>query len=340
MGRKRKSNLKLPPYVYLAKGRYIYRPYADGKLLPERRLCAGDAKTSEVWEAYEAQVIQNAGARTDTFGWLAQRYTRSDQFRTLKPRTQQGYRRFHDVIIARNLRDGRAFGAIAYADISPGAMRKYLDKRAQEGAPIAGNREAAFISAVFAWAYQRDYVKLNPCLGVRRNKEVPRKLYVTDVMYDFAYRLAEAASPYVRPAMELAYLCRMRKVEILALRVADLTDEGVLVRRVKGSLDGMTLWSPRLRAAIDTARALGPVKGLTVIHDRAGQPVRESSFDTAWQRLMVKLAQAGGLRFTFHDLKARGVSDFEGDKQQASGHKTPQMVQRYNRKLIVVESTR
>ena len=35
--------------------------------------------------------------------------------------------------------------------------------------------------------------------------------------------------------------------------------------------------------------------------------------------------------WTFHDLKAKGISDFEGDKQALSGHKSRLQMERYNR---------
>jgi hypothetical protein len=78
-----------------------------------------------------------------------------------------------------------------------------------------------------------------------------------------------------------------------------------------------------------------------ILHDRKGQPINESSFSTAWQRLMHR-ALAEGLqeRFTFHDLKAKGISDFTGDKKRASGHKTDAMVARYERKPDEVDPTK
>jgi hypothetical protein len=30
--------------------------------------------------------------------------------------------------------------------------------------------------------------------------------------------------------------------------------------------------------------------------------------------------------FTFHDLKRKGISDTEGDKMKASGHRSPEMI--------------
>ena len=40
------------------------------------------------------------------------------------------------------------------------------------------------------------------------------------------------------------------------------------------------------------------------------------------------------------DLKAKGVSDFDGDKKKASGHKSEAMVAVYDRKITEIESTR
>ncbi len=45
-------------------------------------------------------------------------------------------------------------------------------------------------------------------------------------------------------------------------------------------------------------------------------------------------------RFTFHDLKAKGVTDFDGNKQEAAGHKSAQTAEVYNRKPGKTTSTR
>ena len=38
--------------------------------------------------------------------------------------------------------------------------------------------------------------------------------------------------------------------------------------------------------------------------------------------------------FTFHDIKAKGISDYEqGDKQLFSGHKTRKAMEVYNRRI-------
>jgi hypothetical protein len=52
-----------------------------------------------------------------------------------------------------------------------------------------------------------------------------------------------------------------------------------------------------------------------------------------------QMGKQGTERFTFQDLKAKGASDFEGDKRQASGHKSESMVAVYDRKTLEIEST-
>ena len=54
---------------------------------------------------------------------------------------------------------------------------------------------------------------------------------------------------------------------------------------------------------------------------------------------MKKAVECGIERFTFQDLKAKGVSDFDGDKKKASGHKSEAMVAVYDRKITEIEPT-
>jgi len=78
---------------------------------------------------------------------------------------------------------------------------------------------------------------------------------------------------------------------------------------------------------------------MPIVNDGKGSSIRVERFKTAWQRLMKKVVLQGIKRFTFQDLKAKGVSEFEGDKKKASGHKSESMVAVYDRKLTEIEST-
>jgi len=59
---------------------------------------------------------------------------------------------------------------------------------------------------------------------------------------------------------------------------------------------------------------------------RNGTPYTADGLKATWQKQKYE-----GMDWTFHDLKAKGISDFEGDKQEFSGHKSRLMMERYNR---------
>lgn len=178
---------------------------------------------------------------------------------------------------------------------------------------------------------------------------------------------AGSCPPYIWPAMVMAYRCRLRGIEALLLSDADKHKDGIYGARRKGSLDNVTRWSPELEAAWDVAVAYRnsvwakrkkeiPIrpqdrpllinqKGETLAKlNASGEVVTRSTFDTAWQRF-IRMAMADGIitkeeRFTMHGLKHRGVTDTVGGKEAkkaASGHKTDQMVSRYDHEVAVVD---
>lgn len=102
------------------------------------------------------------------------------------------------------------------------------------------------------------------------------------------------------------------------------------------------MWSPRLTAAVRAAKAVpSAISSVYLLHDREGQPIKGSTIDTAWQRMHVK-AKADGLtgRFTFHNLKHKGISDTKGDKLRSAGHRSASMMSIYDLKMDDVEATK
>ncbi len=324
----------LPPYVYKRSKHYIRRIYT-GVNQPMRSviLCPIDAPVSEVWRVYEKQTQ----CQIKTLRWLLHNYTDTDTFKAKAYSTQKSQLAQIDRITAYKLKNGKGFGDVRLKQITAGVIRKYLDARARDGSPVAGNRDVSLISAAWNWTLERDLTLLtNPCTVVKRNPEQPRSRYVTPQEYKIAYDLV-IGSPYLRPAMELAYLCRMRMSEILSARREQILEEGFDTKRLKGSNDTITRWSDRLIKAINYDG--GQVKSVFIIHDKRGQRITTSAFKSAWTRLKKRMQQAGIEPFNFHDLKAAGISDFDGDKLQASGHRDPKMLKVYDRKKHIVDAT-
>lgn len=334
MAPKKRAN-GLPPYVYKRKYGYQMRVYAGkGNKMSAVTLCPADAPISEVWRCYESHIKHTV----KNLSWLFAEYKKSKEFLSKAATTQKYQTEMAKRICDYTMKNGKQFGSAELKMITPGGMRQYLDARDRDKSPKAGNREVALISVAWNWALERDLIdKPNPCSVVRKNKEESRTRYVTDAEYAVAYELA-ARYPYLQPAMEMAYLCRMRRIEVLNAKRSQILEQGFDTLRTKGSRSAITLWSDRLRAAVNYNA--GDVKSMYIIHDKNGQKITEEAFKSAWTRLKKLLVDKGIEVFNYHDIKAKAVSDFDGDKLKASGHVDAKMLKVYDRKKHEIESTR
>lgn len=297
----------------------------NGKPLP------ADASHLLILAAYQRQVAKTEGR---TLGWLFDQYFKSRQFLGLSEATQRNYRIHGKTITEKQGKSGKLFGSAGLSSIDPPTVARYRDARADH--PVAANRELQLLSAVFSWAVEQGHAKTNPCKGVRKFPGQKRTRYIEQWEFDVVQKMAP---DYVAVAMELAYLMRARRSEVLAIRREDVSERGVYLRRGKGSEDETTLWTPALREAVQAAKAVNrSVISPWLLHDANGKQIKAAAFDTAWQRLMGK-AQDAGLkeRFTFHDIKAAGMTD---SSHQWAGHRSERMKEVYIRKAREVDATR
>lgn len=77
---------------------------------------------------------------------------------------------------------------------------------------------------------------------------------------------------------------------------------------------------------------------MNLIHSRVGQPYSSQGFKAMWQRLMKEWVEQGNERFTFHDLRAKAVTDLIEDGRKASeltGHRTESIPAKvYDRRAV------
>ncbi|EPA0294208.1 tyrosine-type recombinase/integrase [Enterobacter hormaechei] len=326
--RKNPSDAILPPRVYRGKSKYEFHPATGGSI----NLCPLDSPVSLIWAKYEAalKVIEEkknlSGVIDDFFG--------SADYHKLGNETRKDYKKYSRKLIP-------VFGKMDPDSVKPQHIRQYMDKRGV-AAPVQANREKAFLSRVYGWAYERGMVKGNPCKGVRQFKEEERERYVTDEEY---YALYEVSPTVVKVAMELAYLCLARQGDVLAVQKTQLLQEGIFIRQGKTAAKQIKAWSERLLAAVELAKTLPLKNGISsvyLIHQFNGRRYTRDGFNSRWQQAKEEAQKKHPhmlFDFTFHDLKAKGVSDLEGslqEKQQISGHKTITQTARYDRKVKVV----
>lgn len=318
----------MPPRVYLGRSAYEYHPKGGGNI----RLCDKTCTQAQVWTAWEA--LLNDRPDDSLFAGLVERFFQSGDFFELASETQKDYRKYSQKILA-------VFGQMPPDNIKPEHVRKYLDKRGVKSRTQA-NREKAFMSRVYRWAYERGYSKGNPTKGVKQFKETARDRYITNEEYN---ALFSVSCSVVRVAMELAYLCCARQNDVLEMKKSQLMAEGILIKQSKTSVAQIKGWSGRLTDAVNLAKALPLNSGMSslyIIHQPSGHKYTRDGFNSRWRKAKEEAREKFphlSFDFTFHDLKAKGISDLEGnlyEKQAISGHKNVEQTARYDRKIAIV----
>jgi len=326
--RKNSDTAKLPKYVYRGKSKYEYRP-EKGVCI---KLCRVDAPLSELWAKYEALVDAR---QTNTVRKLIEQFLAHPDVLDKPANTLADYRQSAKRLMT-------VFDSTHPDTLTPPHIRKYMDVRGSTS-KVRANRELSFLSVVYAFAVERGLAQRNPCAGVKKYTEKSRDRLIQDWEYMAVYNIAP---PAVQVAMELSYLCAMRQGDVLKLSYEDCKTDGIYVKQGKTGKAQIKAWTPRLRAAIDASKELkrresGPqVFSRWVVSNKSGARYTRSGFGSIWQAVMADALAHEIIkeRFTFHDLKAKSISDYQGDKQKFSGHKTAAQVGIYNRTVEIVDT--
>jgi integrase len=329
MARPRTKNKHLPRYVTIIHGSYWYRP-PNAKPIKLARV--GDESSlhkNYARFAFPSERNDKAGVLSD----YIDRYER-EIVPTLAPRTQKDYHRH-----LQKLR--QEFGHIHPDDVQPRDIGRFLDVPKGK---IHRVRMVAVLSSIYGYMVGAWYVaEKNPCRDVKRTKNPPRDRYVTNEEFDAIHSVMPLR---LQIAMELALLTCQRQGDLIALKWADVKDDGIYFRQQKTGQGRIVERSEALNAVLERARRLVPqVPKVYVLHTRMGKPYSSDGFRAIWQRYMRKAMENGVIaeRFRFHDLRAKSVSD-EDDVEIAqlrAGHISKAMTLRvYSRKMRRVTALR
>ena len=208
-------------------------------------------------------------------------------------------------------------------------LPRHIAQIRQSLSPSMANRAISVLRVTFAYALDQQLLDVNPTLGVKRAPEHKRERLITPDEYAAIYA---KATPQIRVIMDLCYLTGQRIGDILSIRHADLLDEGIQFRQQKTKARLLVRWSPELRAAVETAKALhGNLRALTLLHRRAGQPPSYRYTKELWD---AACAAAGVSDAHIHDLRAMAGTAAEAqgiDAQKLLGHTSPANTKRYLR---------
>jgi integrase len=249
------------------------------------------------------------------------RYER-DVLPTLGERTQKDYARHLKLL-------RKTFGHMAPDEIRPRDCGAFLDRPKGK---IQANRQLAVLSAVFQKAVGRWYLAdRNPCREVERNQIKKRTRYVTDNEFEAVYFIMPKR---MQIAMDLALITGQRQGDLLSLRWAQIADGFIQFKQSKTGKKLAMAVSPSLQNILTRAKRLTPeFPHEYVLKTKTGARYTGEGFRAIWQRGMRKAMKGYRKkgkqyepclpeRFTFHDLRAKNVSDTENIQEafERAGH--------------------
>lgn len=294
----------------LKNGRTLYYYQRYGKKIP-----IGD----NLQQAHAEWSKRESGVTSNLFPGVADRYKTTvlpkKAFKTQKEQEKQLER-----LMA-------AFASFPLDSIAPHHVRAYIDKRTR---PIAANREVALLSHLWNWAREKGITSLaNPCSGISRNKEHPRRVYVRNDSYQKVY---DAGVFWLQDAMDLILDSGQRPSDVLAATKHDL-HEGFL--EYTQSKTGTKIRVEIMGTLKETVERIlsrqRKVASIYLVADANGQKISIWRLDKEFARTRDKV----GEKWQIRDLRKKSATD-ENDlriAQERLGHADETTTARIYRQL-------
>jgi integrase len=219
-----------------------------------------------------------------------------------------------------------------FAEFSPEQVKsKHVVrmKKALISTPNLANRCLTVLRLVFDYALEEELLESNPVTGVKGYREAKRTRLVSLEEYAAIYA---KATPRLQVIMDLCIRTGQRISDVLKIRRADLTDEGIRFVQQKTGAKGTVPWTTELRAVVDRAKTLhGNLTSLLLLHNRRGKAISYWLAYDGWK----KARKAAGVPDArIHDLRAVAATWAKKQGKNATTllmHSSPAQTERYLR---------
>lgn len=217
------------------------------------------------------------------------------------------------------------FGKMRIGALKPSHVAVFLEKRRKAGrGSTAANREFAVLSSVHNFGMRQGWLEANPCNGIRRNPEKPRKRYVTNA--EFLEAFDKSPEPF-QDLIAFAYLTGIRQTDVINLKRSEhLKPEGIVFVESKTGKLHKQEWSDAVRFFVRRSMERFP-DAEYVFTNRFGQQWGVWAINSQMTRL--------GVSWSFKDLRAKSQSDAE---HSVLGHDAA--MERLYRKVIKTRPVR
>lgn len=333
MGRPRKKNHLLPPYVYTA-GR-IYYYCKDGEYFN----LGACLKEALILYSSRYQENKKIGTIDDLIDDLLLEFERGDH---------PDYSHHSAVTIKDYKKHFERFRPV-FGHMKPSSLRKshvyeYRDHR--RGAPVQANREISSLKKLMEHAILKGVSELNPANGVRKYPERARERLPSK---EDIQAVSQAGDEKIAAYLALKDLLGLRQGDMLSLRWDWMLEAGLKVWISKVRKEVIFAWNDELRAVLERLERVQKaekVKSDYVICNRYGERYTAGGFRTRWRKARLKALASGALleSYTEHDVRAKVATDLARlyGKEQASKvliHASVKTTDRYIREVPVVEIT-
>lgn len=316
MSRPRKVDRHLPPCVHFRHGAYYY--VKGGKWTPLGR------ELAVALEEYAKKIETPKGGMADLIDRVMAHIKPDLAPNTLK-QYDQAAARLKEYLV----------------EFSPAQVKaKHVAgiKVDMKSTPNMANRVLSVLRTVFAFAVEWQEVESNPCVGIKRHVESQRSRYISDKEFLAIYAQAGVRLQII---MLLCYLTGQRISDVLAIRLSDLTSEGIQFKpaKTKNSTQAQLVvrWTPGLLDVVERAKALhgrdGKVRALipTLLFNRKRKAPDYGTTKQLWD-IARKAAKVEDVHL--HDIRAKSLTDAKKqghDPQALAAHASAAMTERYIR---------
>jgi integrase len=190
------------------------------------------------------------------------------------------------------------FGKMRLGTLQPNQVAHFLEVRRKRGkGATRANREFAVLSSIHDFGMRQMYVEGNPCYGVKRNTERPKKRAVSDA--EFLSVFEKSSEPF-QDLIAVAYLSGVRQTDVIGWARENVTPAGIAYVQSKTRKAHTVEWSDALRYFVRRALERNP-DGDRLFLNTQGKP---------WSVWAVK-SQLVRLKapWTFKDLRAKAQTD-------------------------------
>lgn len=195
------------------------------------------------------------------------------------------------------------------------------------------NRTITVLRLVFDYALEEQMVEANPCVGIKRIAQRTRTRRILPKEYQ---AIKAKATPLLQVVMDLCYLTGQRIGDVLKIKRADLSEDGIYIEQQKTKARLVVAWTPELRSVVEQAKALhGAVATLYLLK---GVRKNAPTYHMIWKQWTSACKLACVNDANIHDLRAMAGTEAQAqghDPQALLGHTDRKMTKRYLRDRVV-----